>query len=631
MANTERTGTDAKALTYWHEVAQQLRIDSIRSTTQAGSGHATSSMSAADIVAVLFCKYLHYDFNDPKNPNNDHFILSKGHAAPLLYAAYKAAGVISDVEMMTLRQSGSRMEGHPTPILPWVEVATGSLGQGLPIGVGISVAGKYLDKSSYKTWVLMGDSEMAEGSVWEAFEAAGYYKLDNLVAIVDMNRLGQRGPTMLGWNAEAYVARAQAFSWNAVSIDGHNLDEIDRAYAEANRHTGTPTLIVARTIKGKGYSKVEDKEGWHGVALSEEMAHEAIQELGGERKVSMQVGKPTERQVQETQGTKQPLDLPRYELGSQVATRQAYGEALRALGLARSDLVVLDGEVSNSTEADIARKAFPERFFEFFIAEEQMVAAAVGLSVRNYLPFAATFAVFYTRALDFIRMAAISRANIKLCGSHAGTFIGRDGPSQMGLEDLSIMRTIFGSIVLQPCDANSTARLVSAMADTQAITYMRTMRDRTPVIYNADEEFVVGGCKILRQSAGDAVTVVATGVTVHEAIKAHDMLAENGVRIRVIDAYSVKPIDVDTLLQAARTTGGRVVTVEDHWSEGGLGDAVLDAFAGSLNTQVGELSTPRVIKLAVTHMPGSASPQEQLELSGISASHIAQAVNSLLV
>jgi len=607
----------------WTELAQQLRVDSIRSTTAAGSGHPTSSMSAADLMAVLMTNYLRYDFQNPQNPDNDHLIFSKGHASPLLYSMYKAAGVISDQELLTLRKDGSRLEGHPTPVIPWVDVATGSLGQGLPIGVGIALCGKYLDKLPYHIWVLLGDSEMAEGSIWEAFDHASYYKLNNLIGILDMNRLGQRGQTELGWNGEAYKARAEAFGWNAILIDGHDFEQINNAYAQAEQSTEKPTLIIAKTMKGKGVSFLENKEGWHGKALSPQQAQEAIKELGGEVNKTFPVQKPENRQpAPEPQA--QPLQLPRYGTGEQVATRKAYGDTLVAIGAANPDVVALDGEVSNSTYSEEFKKAFPERFFEMFIAEQQMVAAAVGFSVRHKVPFASTFGAFFSRAYDFVRMAAISRANIRLVGSHAGVSIGEDGPSQMALEDLAEMSAVFGSTVLAPSDANQAAKLVEEMSKREGIVYMRTTREKTPVIYGPDEQFPIGGSKVVRQSGNDQVTVVAIGIAVDEALKAYDRLKNEGITIRVIDAYSVKPIDEQTLFTAAKETGEKLVTVEDHWPEGGLGDAVLSAFTHR------NAPLPRVVKLAVDHMPASATPDQQIEEAGISASHIVQAVKSLL-
>jgi len=607
----------------WTNLAQQLRVDSIRATTAAGSGHPTSSMSAADLMAVLLTGYLHYDFDNPQHPNNDHLIFSKGHASPLLYSLYKAAGAITDEELMTLRKFGSRLEGHPTPALPWVDVATGSLGQGLPIGVGIALAGKYLDKLPYHIFVLLGDSEMAEGSQWEAFDHASHYKLDNLVAIIDVNRLGQRGETELGWNTTAYALRAEAFGWNAIVIDGHNYEEINQAYAKAVQPNGSPTAIIARTIKGKGVSFLENVNGWHGKALNKQQEEQALKELNPVRSQVFPVHKPENRQPAPEPAKKAP-ELPKYDGKEAVATRKAYGDTLKALGDANPDVVGLDGEVSNSTFAEEFAKAHPDRYFEMYIAEQQLVAAAVGMSVRHKIPFASTFAAFFTRAFDFVRMAAISRANIRLCGSHAGVSIGEDGPSQMALEDLAMMRAVFGSTVLYPCDANETAQLVAQMADHDGIVYLRTTREKTPVIYSPDEEFVVGGSKVPRQSDKDEVTVVAAGITLHEALKAYDQLKSQGISIRVIDAYSVKPIDEETLLAAAEETGNKIVVVEDHWPEGGLGDAVLDAF-----TQRDGLM-PEVVKLAVQSMPGSGTPDELMEEAGISAHDIVQAVRALV-
>jgi transketolase len=577
-------------------------------------------------MAVLLYEEFHYDVGNPKNPTNDHLIFSKGHAAPLLYAMYKAIGAISDDEMMTLRQFGSRIEGHPVPLLPYVDVATGSLGQGLPISVGVALAGKYLDKLPYHIWVLLGDSEMSEGSIYEALELAAHYKLNNIVGILDMNRLGQRGETMLGWNGDAYAARARSFGWHPIEIDGHNVEQISAAYQEARRQTDRPTLIIARTVKGKGFPEVENQNGWHGKPFPADMAQRAIAGLGGERHIHIDLHKPEPAQPA-PRPAPQPLQLPTYDASASVATRQAYGDALKALGAARPDVVAVDGEVSNSTFAEIFAKAFPDRYFEQYIAEQQLVSSAVGLGVRGYEAFASTFAAFFSRAYDFIRMAAISRANIKLCGSHAGVSIGEDGPSQMALEDLAMMRAVFGSIVLYPCDANQTAHLVASMADYTGISYLRTTREKTPILYNADSAFPVGGSKVLRQSASDRVTVVAAGITVHEALKAYDQLQTEGVAIRVIDAYSVKPIDAATLQQAAQATGGRIITVEDHWIEGGLGDAVLEAFSGD-EQHPRTSALPSITKLAVRDMPGSGKPDELLDAAGISARHIVAAVKA---
>src|SRR5215208_2047757 len=499
MATQTQTGTRTQQ---WYELAQQLRVDSIRATTTAGSGHPTSSMSAADLAAVLIAEHLRYDFDHPEHPNNDHLILSKGHASPLLYAVFKAVGAISDEELLSLRKLGSRLEGHPTPALPWVDVATGSLGQGLPIGVGIALAGKRLEQAPYRVWVILGDSEMAEGSVWEAMARASDEGLGNLIGILDVNRLGQRGPTALGWNTRAYAERARAFGWRAIEIDGHDFEEIDRAYVEAEDGGDQPTLIVARTLKGKGATLTADKDGWHGKPLNEEQAEQAIQELGGARDLRVHVQPPPSSERSEVVGAsiraavgapltaaRSEVSLPRYEAGAKMATRQAYGEALRALGAARPNVVAIDAEVGNSTFSELFGEEFPDRYFQVYIAEQQLVATAVGVSVRGCVPFAATFAAFFTRAYDFIRMAAVSQANIRLCGSHAGVSIGEDGPSQMALEDLAMMRAVGGSTVLYPSDAAQAAHLVKAMADHSGIVYLRTTRASTPVLYGPDEAF----------------------------------------------------------------------------------------------------------------------------------------------
>ena len=609
----------------WYELAQQLRIDSIRCTTEAGSGHPTSSMSAADLMAVLMSKYLHYDFERPKLPNNDHFILSKGHAAPLLYSMYKAAGAISDEELLSLRKFGSRIEGHPVPLLPWVDVATGSLGQGLPIGVGVGLAGKYLDKLPYKVWVVMGDSETAEGSVWEAFNTASYYRLNNLIAIIDVNRLGQRGQTELGWNTGAYVDRAEAFGWHAIEIDGHNLEEIDRAFGEAVTIEDRPVVIVARTVKGKGFSEIENKNGWHGTALKPDMAQRAIAELGGERQISVEVPKPEDLQPASIDAKE--LELPIYSEEDTIATRQVYGEALKAIGAKRTDIVALDGEVSNSTHAQDFKEAHGDRFFEMFIAEQQLVGAAVGLQVRNYKPFASTFAAFLSRAYDFVRMTAISRGSIKLVGSHAGVSIGQDGPSQMALEDIASLRAVCDSTVLYPSDGNQTVKLIEQMADLEGIVYLRTTRMKTPVIYSADETFPIGGSKVVHSSDNDAVTIMGAGVTSHEAIKAYQRLKQEDITARIIDLYSVKPIDVETIAQAAKDTEGKLIVVEDHWAEGGIGAAVLDALTSEDSTYNG---TIQLTKLSVTKMPSSGAPEEMLRAAEIDADAIVEAVRSLV-
>ena len=604
----------------WRELAQQLRVDSIRATAVSGSGHPTSAMSAADLVAVLAEKHLRYDFEQPDQPNNDHLIFSKGHASPLLYALYVAAGAISDEELLTLRRFGSRLEGHPSPALPWVDVATGSLGFGLPVGVGVALAAKTIDPRPYRVWVLVGDSEMAEGSVWEAFEHASYWRLDNLTVILDVNRLGQSGETMHGWAAESYADRARSFGWEAFVIDGHDLDSIDEAYAAASATSGRPTVIVARTRKGKGVAAVEDQSGWHGKVLDDTEA--AIAELGGRRAIRIEIALPPVDPPPRRYAVDQPA-LPAYEVGTRTATRRAYGEALVALGEARDDVVAMDGEVSNSTFSGLFAEAHRDRFFEMFIAEQQMIAAAIGFDVRGLTPFASAFAAFFSRAYDFIRMAAISRASIRIAGSHAGVATGEDGPSQMALEDIAMFRAVHGSTVLYPSDANQTARLVALAAHNPGITYLRTTRADTEVIYPAGTEFEIGGSRLVRVTPHDDVTIAAAGITVHEALEAARRLAQDGIGARVLDVYSVKPIDRNGLLESLAATDGRLVTVEDHWPEGGLGDAVLAALADS--------GLPlQTIKLAVRDLPGSGQPAELLHAAGIDADAIVEAVHSLL-
>ena len=612
---------------FWKQLAAQLRIDSIRCTTKAGSGHPTSAMSGADFMAVLAAKYLKYDFNNPENPNNDSLIFSKGHACPLLYAFYKAAGAISDDEMMTLREIGSRIEGHPTPDIPWVEAATGSLGQGLPIGVGDAYAGKFLDKLPFRTWVICGDSEMAEGSMWEAFAAADHYKLNNLIAIIDVNRLGQRGETMLGWDTGTYARRAEAFGWKAIEIDGHNVEEIDAAF-QAAMDSDKPTCIIARTEKGYGFSEVSNKAGWHGKPFPAEMAEKAIAEIsecvGGQPNVTVEVQKP--EAGQRASMTASAVELPKYTLGEKVASREAYGAALAAIGKADPSVVALDAEVSNSTFSETMKKVDAARFVEIYIAEQQMLGTALGLQNRGRKPYCSTFAAFFARAYDQIRMGAISQANLKLVGTHAGVSIGEDGPSQMALEDLAMMRAVHGSTVLYPSDATSTAALVEQMRETDGISFLRSTREKTPVLYESTEEFPIGGSKVLRSSDNDVATFIGAGITVHEALKAADTLQAAGTNVRVIDLYSVKPVDVQTLAKAARETR-HLVVVEDHWAQGGLGDAVLAALAQAQNDGVLDGESSKFTHLCVTKMPHSGKPDELLDAAGISARHIIAAVS----
>ncbi|HEX9401300.1 MAG TPA: transketolase [Anaeromyxobacter sp.] len=600
----------------WAPLAAQLRADSIRATTAAGSGHPTSSLSAADLMAVLLEDHLRVDWRRPASPDDDRLVFSKGHASPLLYAMLKAAGAISDEELLSLRKLGSRLEGHPTPRLPHVEVATGSLGQGLPAAVGIALGARLLGRE-VRSWVLLGDSEMAEGSVYEALELAGHHALASIVAIVDMNRLGQRGPTMLQWDGERHAERARAFGWRALVVDGHHRGEIDRAYAEAER-SERPVCIVARTKKGAGVSFLEDQEGWHGKALSKDEAARALAELGHppcDLVVRTPAPRPPRKRRELRRGS---YEAPRYEVGSSVATREAFGDALRALGDAREDVVALDGEVSNSTFTERFGKAHPERFFEVYIAEQQLVSAALGMQVLGLVPFASTFAAFLTRCHDQIRMAAVSRGRLALVGSHAGVSIGEDGPSQMGLEDLAMMRAVAGSTVLYPSCASTAADLTRRMADLDGVAYLRTTREKTPVLYAAGETFPIGGSKVVRRSEADAAAVLAAGITLHEALRAHHLLQATGIPIRVVDLYSVKPVDAATVEACARECGGRLLVVEDHRPEGGLADAVAEVFAGR--------PAPAMTRLAVRTLPGSGTPHELLDAAGIGASAIVEAV-----
>jgi len=617
MATATATGT---RLDLYRQIARQLRADSIRSSTAAGSGHPTSSLSAADLMAVLLSGHLRYDWSKPKDPANDHLIFSKGHASPLVYAIFRAAGVIDDAELLTFRRFGSTLQGHPTPILPWVDVATGSLGQGMPIAVGMALAATRLWNAPFHVWTLVGDSESAEGSIWEGFDLGGHEVLTNVTPILDVNRLGQRGPTELEWDTDAYAARIEAFGWDAIVIDGHDVAEIDDAFSRA-RDASRPTAIVARTIKGKGVSFLEDKPGWHGKALNADEAKQALAEIGDVPSRAFDTPRPAAWTPPAT-SAKQPA-LRAYT--EPVATRKAYGDALAALCAANGSIVSLDAEVSNSTHAEEVKKVAPERFFEMYIAEQKMVAAAVGMQVIGLRPFASTFAAFFTRAYDFIRMAAISQASIRLVGSHAGVSIGEDGPSQMALEDLAMMRAVHGSTVLYPSDGNQTANLVTAMADREGIVYMRTTRANTPILYPPGEEFPIGGSRVVRGgTAADRVTVVGAGITLHEGVKAADALAKDGIAVRLIDLYSVKPIDAKTLAASVNATGGRLVVAEDHWPEGGIGEAVLAALTAQ------GVKGVALRHLAPREMPGSGKPAELMHAAGIDADCIASAVKDLL-
>ncbi len=606
------------------EIARLVRYHILTSTTKAGSGHPSSSLSAADLMTVLYFKYLRFDGTNPAHPNNDRVIFSKGHAAPLFYSLYAVAGVIEQEELMSLRKMGSRLQGHPTPAFPYAEAATGSLGQGLSVGVGMAMNGKCLDHLPYRVFVLLGDGEMAEGSVWEAIQLAAHYKLSNLIGILDVNRYGQSQETMYGHDTDAYVRRIAAFGWDVVSIDGHSMEEIDQAYqralAQATDSHNRPKMIVARTLKGKGVSFLEDKEGWHGKAVPAADLEKALKEIGTlDPKRTEEIQKPEDRKLTVVP----PIDVPspNYKRGDLVATRKAYGTALARLVEKYPTIVSVDGDVKNSTFAEILAQKKPDHFFEMFIAEQNMVGVAVGLAQRGKVPFVSSFAAFLTRAFDQIRMAAVTGSSIKFAGSHVGVSIGEDGPSQMGLEDIAMFRSIHGSTVLYPSDAVSTEYLVEEAIRTPGIVYLRTSRPATAVLYDVGEKFPVGGSKVIRSSSKDRVTVIGAGVTLYEALKAYDLLQKEGISIRVIDAYSVKPIDFATLTRAADETKALIV-VEDHWSEGGLGDAVLNIFA--------EKKTVPIRKLAVTQMPGSGKPEELVEAAGISANAIVRNVKEII-
>jgi len=600
-------------------IANQLRIHSIAATTAAGSGHPTSCCSAADVVAALFFGHMRYQPKDPHYYNNDRFILSKGHAAPLLYAAWAETGLFPADELLKLRQIGSDLEGHPTPRLSFVDVATGSLGQGLSVGVGMALCAR-LDQLDYRTYVLLGDGEIAEGSVWEAASLAGIHKLNNLVAVVDVNRLGQSQATAFGHNLDVYKKRFEAFGWRTEEIDGHDMDEILEVLAAVGLGD-KPLVILAKTLKGAGISFVEDKDGWHGKPLNQEEAARAIAELQPKARTGTDVAILSPSLLPAPNNAAPAAYGPlSYKLGDSVATREAYGSALVRIGEADPRVVALDGDTKNSTYADKFFKKFPDRSTKCFIAEQNLVGVATGFAVRGKVPFASTFACFFSRAFDQIRVAGISQANLKLAGSHVGVSIGEDGPSQMGLEDIAMMRAVAGSKVLYPSDAVCAEKLVEQMAQARGVCFLRTSRPKTPVIYGNDEQFPIGGAKVLRQSNGDRATVVAAGVTLFEALKAADALKKDGIGITVIDAYSVKPLAKDVIKAAAQKTHGIVITVEDHYAEGGLGDAV-----------AGELSMEgiRVHKLAVTGLPHSGKAEELLAKFGIDAAAIAAKVRSL--
>ncbi|HWY26726.1 MAG TPA: transketolase [Candidatus Angelobacter sp.] len=622
MSATSPAGPSASTVAAIREKALLLSAYSMMSTTAAGSGHPTSCMSAAELAAGVFFYAMKFDPKNPNSPDGDRFVLSKGHAAPLLYAALAEAGVFPVSRIMTLRQFSSELEGHPTPRIPGVDAATGSLGQGLSVGVGLAL-GARLDKSRTRVYVMMGDGEMAEGQVWEAAEFAGHYKIENLTVIADVNALGQSEPTMYQHDMEIYRRKFEAEGFAAEVIDGHDVAAVLTALDRAKATKGRPQAIIARTIKGHGASFAAGKNGWHGKPFSKDQLAEALKEIGVAPNIPADPGKSYART-----SLPEPPDFPApaapdYEEGKQLATREAYGYALKRLGAVNPHIVAMSGDVKNSTFSEIFGDAYPDRFFQGYIAEQNIVSAGVGLAARGKVPFLDSFACFLSRAYDQVRMAAISRANINLCGSHCGISIGEDGPSQMALEDIAAFRAVYSSTVFYPSDAVSTERLTETMARRSGINYLRTSRPKTPILYKLDEKFPVPGFKVLRQSPHDRVTVIGAGVTLHESLKAAEQLKAAGIAIRVIDLYCVKPLDGKALADQIGATGGRLVTVEDHWPEGGIGEAVITALA-----QVG-VAPSRFRLLAVTRMPHSGKPDELLDAFGISARDIAASVRDI--
>ena len=623
MSTTSSGAPSSSAVEAVKSKARRLSVLSMMSTTAAGSGHPTSCMSAAELVAGTFFYAMKFDPKNPNSPDGDRFVLSKGHAAPVLYAALAEAGVFPESRLMTLRQASSELEGHPTPRIPGVDAATGSLGQGLSVGIGLAM-GARLDKSPTRIYVLVGDGEMAEGQIWEAAALAAYYKLDNLTLLGDVNALGQSDPTMYRHDMEVYRRKFESEGWAADVIDGHDVAAVLSALDRAKATKGRPQVILARTDKGHGVSFLSGKEHWHGKPLSKDQLALALKEMGLTPEIPPDAGKSYERTSLPLPPSFPAPQVPNYAAGSTVATREAYGYALKRLGAVNPQIVALSGDVKNSTFSEVFGNAYPERFVQGYIAEQNMVSAGVGLAARGKVPFVDSFACFLSRAYDQVRMAAISRSNLNLCGSHCGVSIGEDGPSQMALEDIAMFRAVYGSAVLYPSDAVSTERLTEAMARRPGVNYLRTSRPKFPIIYSTGESFPIPGFKVLRQSAQDVVTVIGAGVTLHESLKAADQLKAERKAIRVIDLYCVKPIDGRALAEHVKATGGRVTTVEDHWPEGGLGEAVFTAL-----TQAGvAISKSRL--LAVSKMPHSGKSDELVDIFGISARHIIAAIREIL-
>ncbi|XP_063288746.1 transketolase-like protein 1 [Pelobates fuscus] len=612
-----------KDLQALRDLANRLRIHSIRATCASNSGHPTSCCSAAEVLSVLFFNTMKYEAADPGNINNDRFVLSKGHAAPILYAAWAEAGFLKESDLLNLRKIDCDLEGHPTPKLPFVDVATGSLGQGLGASCGMAYTGKYFDKASYRVYCLMGDGESSEGAVWEAMAFASHYKLDNLVAIFDVNRLGQSEAAPLQHKTEIYQKRCEAFGWNTCVVDGHNVAELCYALWQAAQVKDKPTAIIAKTYKGKGITGVENEDNWHGKPMPKDRVESIINEIQNQIQTNKKLSPsaPTmDAPAVDISGIKMPSP-PSYKLGDKIATRKAYGLALAKLGHANNRVIALDGDTKNSTFSEIFKQAHPDRYIECFIAEQNMVSVAMGCATRNRtVAFASTFAAFFSRAYDHIRMGAISQSNVNLCGSHCGVSIGEDGPSQMALEDIAMFRAIPTCTVFYPSDGVSTEHAVFLAANTQGICFIRTSRPDTAVIYSPEEKFEIGQAKVVRQSDSDRVTVIGAGVTLHEALAAADELSKQGINIRVIDPFTIKPLDAATIISSGRATGGHIITVEDHYREGGIGEAVSAAVAG----QPGFI----VQSLAVNGVPRSGKPTELLDLFGISAKHIVAAVKS---
>lgn len=617
---------DAATLQELKDIANKLRIYSIKATNASKSGHPTSCCSMAEIMSVLFFNTMKYKLTDPRDPSSDRFVLSKGHAAPILYAAWAEAGLFPVDDVMNLRKIDSDLEGHPTPRLSFVDVATGSLGQGLSCAAGMAYTGKYFDHSSYRVYCVIGDGESAEGSIWEALSFAGHYKLDNLVAIFDINRLGQSEPTALQHQLNIYKARLESFGFHTIVLDGHDVKALSAALLEAATVKDKPTAIVAKTFKGNGIPGIEDKDNWHGKPLGDK-AEDAINSIlkhitnNGKPKLSPQPPKNDASPV----GTSR-ISLsgpPSYTVGEKVATRLAYGTAITKLGSNSKRVVAMDGDTKNSTFSDKFKKAHPDRFIECYIAEQNMIGIAIGCSTRGRtVPFVSAFAAFFTRAFDQLRMGAISQANIKCSGSHAGISIGEDGPSQMALEDLAMFRTLPNSTVFYPSDAVSTERACELAANIHGICFIRTSRPATPVLYSNNEEFSIGKAKIVKKTSNDKVLVIGAGVTLHEAVKASEQLAQAGINIRVMDPFTLKPLDEAAVIENANEVGGRIITVEDHYPEGGLGDAVSTAVAMQMNVIVK--------RIAVRNLPRSGPPDVLLEMFGINANAIKKAVQEIL-